>query len=336
MDFGADGDQMRVAVVEVLDRDGHARQVVPVSRWPVTLGRAIDCDVVLDDPFIAAHHAALEEVDGAVGLQVGDSVNGAQLSNRHLTATERANLSPGEVFQLGATRLRVRRAADAIAPERELLREAAPGRIPLALLVIVLAAWNAAARWLGTDPGARIIDYLPVLIVPFVTMGVWCGFWSLGSRLFRHRFDYWRHARLAASYWLLSVVTGLALPLIAYAFGWAFPSRITGIAEAGVIWALVLAHLTLILPTRRRALVIGMSALFVAGVALFLTRNYQMNDRLFGELYVATLGPPMLRVASPVATTRFIDEARDLKAALDTHVKDDPSADADGSDSDEE
>ena len=70
-----------------------------------------------------------------------------------------------------------------------------------------------------------------------------------------------------------------------------------------------------------------MGVLFVAGVALFLMRNYQINDRLFGELYVATLAPPVLRVASPVATGRFIDEARELKAVLDAHVKDDDAAD---------
>jgi hypothetical protein len=157
-------------------------------------------------------------------------------------------------------------------------------------------------------------------------LSVWCGFWSLGSRLFRHRFDYWRHARIATSYWLVSVAVALALPLVAYAFGWAFPSRIANIAGAGVVWAMIFAHLTLILPTRRRALAIGMSALFVTGVALFLTRNYQVNDRLFGELYVATLAPPVLRVAAPIATTRFIDEARNLKTTLDSHVKDDDNA----------
>jgi hypothetical protein len=307
-----------------------------VSRWPVMVGRAIDCDVVLDDPFVAAHHAALEEADGVLSVHVGDSVNGGQLSHRHLKAGERANLAAGEVLQLGATRLRVRRAADAIAPERELLREPAPGRIPLAVLVVALAAWSAAERWLNTDPGGRIIDYLPVLIGPLVALSVWCGFWSLGSRLFRHRFDYWRHARIASSYWLISVAVGVALPLAAYAFGWAFPSRIADIAGAGVVWAMILAHLTLILPTRRRALAMGMSALFITGVALFLTRNYQVNGRLFGELYVATLAPPVFRVASPVATTRFIDEARDLKTSLDAHVKDNDTADAGGPDDDDE
>lgn len=329
---GADRPQVRLAVVEVLDRDGHARQVVPVSRWPVTIGRAIECDVVLDDPFVAAHHATLEDTDGTIALHVGDTVNGARISHRQLKAAERAALSAGDVVHIGATRLRVRRAIDPVAPERELTREPPQSRIPLVALVIALSVWGAAERWIATDPGGRIIDYLPVVIGPVLALAVWCGVWALGSRLFQHHFDYARHARIASSYWLLSAITATALPIVAYAFGWAFPSRIAGIASAGVLWAMLLAHLTAVLPARRRGMTIAMAALFVAGVALFLTRNYQVNDRFFGELYVSTLAPPVLRVASPVAPARFIDEARGLKAVLDRHVKDDAPTEGSGED----
>ena len=61
---GDDERPMRLAVVEILDRDGHTRQLVPVSHWPVTIGRAIECDVVLDDPHVAAQHATLDDKDG--------------------------------------------------------------------------------------------------------------------------------------------------------------------------------------------------------------------------------------------------------------------------------
>ena len=327
MDDDAVGRPLKLAIVEVFDRDNHTRQVVPVARWPVTIGRAIDCDVVLDDPYVAPHHATVEAIDGALTLVVGESVNGAQLQARHLKATERALLSGGEAFQLGGTRLRLRLAADAIAPERELLREPAPGRIPIVALLVCLAVWNVGQRWLGTDPGGRLIDYLPVLIAPFVSLAVWCGFWALGSRLFRHRFDYLRHARIASTYWLLSAATAVALPIAAYATGWTFLSRVAGIVAAGALWAMLVEHLSLLVPTRRRPLTAAMAVLFVAGVAFFLLRNYQVTDRPFGELYVATLAPPVLRVASPVPPARFIDEARTLKAVLDAHVKDDDGAD---------
>lgn len=327
MDGGAVSEPLRLAVVEILDRDGHARQAVPILRWPVTIGRAVDCDIVLDDPYVAAHHATLDETSGALVVQVGETVNGAMLPSRRLTSNERAYLNAGDVLQVGATRLRIRRPADAIAPERQFTHdEPPPPFLLLAALVSVFALLNFAERWITVDPGGRVIDYLPTVLVSLLGLAIWCGFWALGSRLFRHRFDYGRHLRIASSYFIATSIAAVALPLLAYSLGWAFFSRISGIVAGAVLWAMVFAHMSLMLPSRRRFLAIGMSVLFVAATGLYLTRNYQTNHRLFTELYVSALAPPVLRVASPVPTGRFIDDARNLKATLDARVKDDDTA----------
>jgi hypothetical protein len=68
---------------------------------------------------------------------------------------------------------------------------------------------------------------------------------------------------------------------------------------------------------------VAMAVVFLAGAAVMMARSYQINDRLFPELYVTTLAPPALRVAPTVTTERFLDESRQLKAALDAHAKDD-------------
>ena len=324
MDARRDDEQpMRLAVVEILDRDGHARQVVPVWHWPATIGRAIDCDVVLDDPHVAARHATLADGDGGLGLHVGESVNGVRVRNKHVAAGERADLLPGESFQLGGTRLRVRRASDPLAPERVLALEPAGARRSLLVLALALLAWSVAEQWLNTDPGGRLTDYVPVLVGGPALLALWCGLWALGSKLFHHRFEFSPHARIAVSYLLALGVTGLLLPLAAYALSWTFLSRITGFVGGAVLCAMVLQHLTLILPSHRRVLAMGMGAVFVAGLWVMLARSYQVNDRFFDELYVTTLAPPALRLAPAVTTQRFLDESRHLKAVLDAHAKDD-------------
>lgn len=320
----------KLALVEVLDRDGHARLAVPVTRWPVSVGRAIDNDVVLDDTHVAAHHATLDETAGGVSLLVGQSMNGARVGGRRLGSGQRADLSGGEPFQLGGTRLRVRRAADALAPEKPLAPEPRGGWALLATLMAALLLWNVAELWLNTDPGGRLSDYLPVLVGGPVALALWCGLWALGSKLFQHRFEFWPHARVALAYLLASGVVGLVLPLLAYALSWELASRITDIAVGAVLTAMVLAHLALVLPARRQMLTAAMGAAFVTGVVVMLARNYQVNDRVFDELYMTTLAPPALRVAGSVDTSRFIDEAAGLKATLDAHAKDDSDADATG------
>lgn len=310
------------AVIELLDREGHARLIVPVWQWPVTIGRAIDCDVVLDDAHAAPRHATVSEADGLLTLQAGETVNGIQLPHRRLASTERAELAAGETFQIGTTRLRVRRASDALQPERPLHQEPVVGRLHVAALLLAQSVWNIAMQWLGSNPGGRLMDYLPILIGLPIFLAFWSGFWSVGSKLVRHRFDFWAHATIALRYTFIVAVASPLLPLAAFMLGWPFLSRIETIATSALLWAMVLAHLILIHPARRRLLTRVMAVILVAGVSLYLVRNYQVHDRLFPELYVSRIGPPALRLAPAVPTTRFLDEARDLKSTLDAHVND--------------
>jgi hypothetical protein len=321
---------MRLALVEVLDRDGHVRHVVSVHEWPVTIGRAVDCDVVLDDPHVAAKHATLADNDGALSLHVGDSVNGARLLNTRVAAGTKAALPSGEVFQLGGTRLRVRRASDPVAPERALTP--AGGRLSLLVLAVALLARTVGEQWLNTDPGARLIEYVPMLVGGAALLALWCGVWAAGSKLFQHRFEFSAHARIAMGYLLALGVTGLLLPLAAYALSWSFLSRVTGFVGGALLCAMVWQHLTLILPSHRRVLAMSMATLFVAGSLVILAHNYQASDRFFTELYAPTLAPPALRLAPAVTTERFIDESRRLKAVLDAHAGDDDGTDSWGTD----
>ena len=54
--------------------------LIDVHGWPLTIGRALDNDVVLPDPHVAAHHATLApDADGQGALTVGDSRNGVRI-----------------------------------------------------------------------------------------------------------------------------------------------------------------------------------------------------------------------------------------------------------------
>jgi hypothetical protein len=191
-------------------------------------------------------------------------------------------------------------------------------------------AWAAGQFWLNVDPGGRVTDFLPVVLGLPLALSLWSGLWATASKLFRHRFDIWPHEHAAIGYSLVINVVGLVLPVFAFSSGWSFPSRIAGIAVGGVAWAMVRAHLSLLLPTRPRVLTGVMAAFFLAGVSLLLVRNYQTNDRLFTQLYTTTLAPPALRLARTVPTSRFIDEARALKGVLDAHVGDEDDGETPG------
>jgi hypothetical protein len=318
-----DRNAMKLAIIEVLDRDGHTRQSVPVWQWPVTIGRAIECDVVLDDAHLAPVHATITEADGLLTVEAGDSVNGAVIDRRKLSTGQKAELRAGDVLQVGATRLRVRRAADALAPERALAPEVLVGRLRVLLLALAFVAWNLAEFWLNSDPGSQLPEYVVVLIGIPAAYFIWIGLWSAGSRLIRHRFDFWSHARVAFGFSLVASVVELLLPLAGYSSGWVVFSRIASITGVAIIWAMLFAHLRLILPRRPRVLAAVMTVLFLGGVAVYMTRTYQQHDRLFDELYATMLAPPVLRLAPSATAEKFIEESRMLKARVDAHTSDD-------------
>ena len=314
-----------LALVELLDRDGQVRHGVAVTQWPVRLGRAIDCDVVIDDPHVAAHHATLSETaGGALQLQAGDETrNGVHLARGLLRAGEGAELGPGEVWQLGHTRVRVRRAGEVLAPERPLAPEPWRGGwaalLPLAGALLV---WMLAEQWLGNEPGSRLIDYLPALLGVPVLLALWAGLWGLGAKLFRHRFEFWPHLRVVLSFLLAIAVLDAALPVLAYALSWEFLARVRGFVRGALLCAMFATHLSLVLPARRRWLQGAVAVSFVVGTALTLARNVQSSERYFEPLYLSTLPPPALRLAPAVSVEQFLGEAKKLRAKLDAHARD--------------
>jgi hypothetical protein len=327
-----DDGTLTLAIVDVLDRDGRARATIPVRRWPISIGRAVACDIVLDDPYVAAQHATLSADDGAVRVAAGETVNGVLIRKRRLAAGEQSEVQPGDVIQVGGTRLRVRLAADAVAPERRWVPEQTASFRPVAALLLVFTIWGAAEQWLRTDPGGRLMEYVPVLLGAPIMLAIWAGFWSVGSKLVRHRFDFWGHARVALVAMLAMSLVMLVLPVFAFVSGLTWPSRIGPLVTAALGWAAIAAHIGRILPGRPRVLAAVMATLFVAGAGLYSIHQYETADRVFPELYVTTLAPPSLRLAGTVTSAQFVQESRELKAVVDAHIDDDD----DGSSSDDD
>ena len=73
------------ALLEVLDRDGHVRQVWPCTAGRCAIGRALDNDVVLTDPHVAAHHFSIDAgARAAWRSYVGETRNGVVVGTQRL------------------------------------------------------------------------------------------------------------------------------------------------------------------------------------------------------------------------------------------------------------
>lgn len=313
----------RLALIEVLERDGRVGHGVSVAAWPLTLGRALANDVVLDDPHVAAHHATLAPDDaGRLWLQVGDTVNGIHVAGQHHRSGARVLLPEGgTTLQLGGLQLRLRLPAETLPAEKPLpvlSRAHLTGPLLAGLLFLLLGLFD---HWVSLDPGADTAAWLPVAVgLPLVVAG-WCGLWALAAKIFQHRFDFMGHLRIALP-WLLAVeLVDLLLTPLAASLGWPWLWRLVAPLQVLLGLLMLRAHLTRLLPLSTRAVSAVLAVAALAGTAISLTVTQRATDRFSRPAYMSTLPVPGLHVGGAVPADELVQELAPLAARLAARVK---------------
>ncbi len=324
-----------LAVLEVLDRDGSVRQSLSVHEWPLRVGRALDNDLVLDDPHTAAHHFSVAPDDeGRVVLTVGDSVNGLQVDARRLAAGERlpvaatAGDKPPQLVA-GRTHMRLRLAGHALPPEQVLgLTRVLTQRLPsIAGLAAAAVLTLVFVGWLENDPDTFGQALGPLAVYALSAALGWAGVWTVLSKVFTRQGHFgWHLSVLLVAVLAWQAVT-VASSLLAFAFSWPWLADFSFVPGYLILGTMLYLHLQAVEPhhpRRTRGFAVASVAM---GVALSLWFNVQNTDRLGTELYMNHLFPPALRVAKPVDTARFMQGVAALQPTLDAKAKKDDKKD---------
>ncbi|HEX4691722.1 MAG TPA: DUF3662 and FHA domain-containing protein [Solirubrobacteraceae bacterium] len=69
------------------------------------LGRSRDCDITLDDANVSRHHAEVRPSGGSWVVRDLGSTNGVKVNGRRIDASRPQSLKPGDVVELGTSRL---------------------------------------------------------------------------------------------------------------------------------------------------------------------------------------------------------------------------------------
>jgi hypothetical protein len=336
------------ALLEAVDRDGTVRQAWRLSRWPVTIGRALDNDVVLTDPHVAAHHAslALAAGEGAAGgarlmVHAGETKNGLAVGRERVAGGESKGFDDSGRdldLHIGRTALRLRLPGHALAPEQMLAPLVAVERrwlptLGLAAVVIAVVLFNA---YLDNDPDGLSRAIGSALLTTISGGAIWCGFWALLSKLFARQSNFGWHVRVFVIASLVMLAISALPPLVAFSFSWPWLTDFSFIAAFATIAAAIYFHLLAVEPGRQRLMRAVAATGFVVGVALTLWFNVQRTGRPGEELYMNHLFPPALRIARPVTVDRFVDGLAPMQAILDKQAKERDGSEADSGDSDDD
>ncbi len=338
---------LTIAVIERLDDHGQVQQLHRVHHWPQKIGRAVDNDLLIDDPHVAAHHAVLaprrhQEEAIATGdatlsaaavrspdeeqtleLAVGDTLNGVSLLPKkrrykalHARSGQTLALKSGSEFQVGGVTLRLRLPGELLTPEQPLQASHRHAAWLMPVLAAVGVTGLAADQWTQSNPGTPWLEILsPVLAGPFALL-LWCATWALFSKLFRGQFAMGTHLRIALP-WVVGLM--VLVPLLhqaSFAFSLPSLSRIVPLLEAAGGCALVWQHLSAIVPKRRWHLA-ATTAVGFATAATYMGYNHQKSEnRWFDQLYATTISLPALRAAPAASVESFMGSLRPLEEEL--------------------
>ena len=321
-------------VVEVLDSHGrvHARERLSLSadRRSFTVGRSTAADVMLDDPFVAALHVAIEVTpEGLFRATDLGSVNGIIVKakrHRHAQGLE----LPDGLVQVGRTHLRLRTLREVLAAEKpdHAAGDTRAGRIAFSgalacALFIGYYSW-LTAPW---DP-ATVIAISVMKVLPVA--GMWIAVWALLSRVIMGEWRWMTHAAILFGVFAGVLALDLVLDLAWFAFAlpqwpWRDPLLLIAAAALALYWHLTQAST---MKQRRAALVAVLLPAVAIGTTTWATaRDQNRNVNFIGA--GVKLYPPALRLREGGTLDAYFTEAARLRDSADQQRKAMPGEEGD-------
>ena len=305
-----------VTWIEVLSRHHEVVARQRLATNAVTIGRAYDNDIVLDDPHVAAHHLRLlhGDNDAWVAEDLG-SVNGLYVDGER-GRREHVLLDAGTTLHIGTTGLRVRTSTQTVAEELPLLRGMPRWPAALGCLALVFA-FALLELWLGETTAPKLIRYLSPLLALAVMVAVWTSAWSVLSRIFSGHARFGLHLLIAGAGLLLYTLYAQLSELGAFALSWTALARFVYIGVWLIFSAVCFAHLRALGNTRLPIKAAAVLALAALGITMQSLKLSEWRSNSGQPVTLQRLQPPSLRIVTAHSETAFFTNASNLKVALD-------------------
>ncbi|NND40231.1 MAG: FHA domain-containing protein [Pseudomonadales bacterium] len=226
------------------ERRAGVAEIVRGRDEPITFGRALSNDVVLNDPYVGPSHLRFFKREGDWYAQVLDEVNPLLVNDEPVTSNA-VRLAPGDRLSIGRTHLEVYDEGHEVQPARKLLLSSWLYRsrtaLALALLATVaVAGLDALLEYYEYAQGLKWETLLTTALSTAALIMVWAAIWALVGRLTRHQAHYSIQLLVTA---LISGLISIAIPLPSYIDYWLSnhqAAQIAGFLLAALLLALLL------------------------------------------------------------------------------------------------
>ncbi len=302
--------------IEVLARNGEVLQRHRFTQLPVRIGRAYDNDLIIDDPYIAPHHAKVEEVHGELIMRAKNTRNGL-VSGRH--RKNLLDLDGNTQVRLGHTRLRVRRADHPVAPEiPDSTNHGWEGWLPAFCGLGIMVVVALIDQWLRGTTATKALGLFTEASSNLVLLLLWSGLWALANRLFSGSARLGRHLFIAGCGYLLGELWLHSASILAYAFSWEFLSRYDDVFFLLPVALALYFHLITVNPRLPRRMGVITLGILLAVNTMMLTNTYLRTGTLANRVYMSAPYPPALRLSDDISLDAFLERAEHLQPALES------------------
>jgi pSer/pThr/pTyr-binding forkhead associated (FHA) protein len=311
-------------ILEIRDRRGNTTWH-PLRNLPLTIGRGLSNDVILDDPYVDAQHVSVASDDtGVVTLQDLGSANGV-LANGVRTRGA-IIVGAGTELRIGRTTLRFRDRDESLPPA---VVDASSNVPPAARWALtrggslatlgVVGALTALLSWLGNTERSSGTSIFAAVIAAFSFVAVWSGVWALAIRSADRRTQLRAHtAVVAVAFLTIMIYAALNEWLVFFFPDVSFFAVMYTVVTLAVLASLVVAHLTVAgALTRRQRWRAGLS--LSGGLFLLIMLAGFVQEEKFSDVpkFPAQLKPIPPRFVPTHTVGEFVEAMSEARAAAD-------------------
>jgi hypothetical protein len=312
--------------IEVLPRHREHAQRLRITGESITLGRAWDNDIVLEDPHVAAHHLRIARgADGAWLAEDLGSVNGLYVDGER-QRREKATFAAGTTLRIGHSLLRLHPASEVVPPELLLARGRSPWPGALACLALVLLI-ALLDLWRGETGEPKLIRYLTAVLAVATIVALWTSAWAVVSRIFDGHARFGTHLLIGCGGLLAYSLYDPLSELGAFAFSWQGLARYAYVGAWLLLGATCFAHLRLLGRKRLPLKALAVCALAALGITTQTLKQTDWRANYGQPAMLQRLEPPSLRLVGAQDLDAFLAGSAMLKAKIDAARSEAPVGD---------
>lgn len=310
---------MAKIIIETVSDHKHFSEFKKFDGESVCVGRGLDNDLILNDPFVSEKHLVIRLDEDKLKFSDLQSRNGTYVSSLKRIEQEMA-IDSGEELIIGRTRIRVFldshqvQTAKLLYENNRLFRWLHLKKFAWGLMALLMVLSYVAAH-LMTIENQTIQMLLSASIMSSTIILVWAGFWALLGRLLSHRVYFTVHISICCLWILMHDVLERANDYLWFYFN----NQLMHLVFNYFIYA-GLFILTLMLSlnyatnmSKKSRLVFSMLftliiVISITGMRLSISDDYA--DYYLTDLpYDAKLKPPIFGIRKPMSIDHFVEKS---------------------------